>query len=55
MRPCVPCSLGNYQPHKGRTQCFSCGQNTATSFRGSTSFSDCLITSERRLRFQPGP
>ncbi|XP_010789788.1 signal peptide, CUB and EGF-like domain-containing protein 2 isoform X3 [Notothenia coriiceps] len=48
--PCLPCSLGTYQPEVGRTTCFSCGGNLITKRIGAVTFRDC----ETKVQCSPG-
>lgn len=42
-QPCDQCSLGTYQPDRGRLSCVSCGSGITTAFRGSQLFQDCTF------------
>ncbi|XP_054892398.1 signal peptide, CUB and EGF-like domain-containing protein 2 isoform X3 [Poeciliopsis prolifica] len=48
--PCLPCSLGTYQPEVGRTTCFLCGGNLVTKHSGAVSFQEC----ETKVQCSPG-
>uniref|UniRef100_A0A6Q2ZBV6 Signal peptide, CUB domain, EGF-like 2 n=1 Tax=Esox lucius TaxID=8010 RepID=A0A6Q2ZBV6_ESOLU len=48
--PCLPCTLGTYQPEMGRTSCFHCGGNLVTKHHGAVSFQEC----ETKVQCSPG-
>ncbi|XP_039981759.1 signal peptide, CUB and EGF-like domain-containing protein 2 isoform X5 [Xiphias gladius] len=48
--PCLPCSLGTYQPEVGRTSCFPCGGNLVTRRSGAATFQEC----ETKVQCSPG-